>query len=71
MIMYNWSVDENYLKKFPRQYKVWRLEQLLSYGLGQEKLDKKEVIIHWDFLKKRLDPNRRRFIEFLLWGKLS
>lgn len=69
--MYNWSVDENYLKKFPKQYKLWKLEQILSYGLGDEKLDKKEVIASWDYLKKRLDPNRRRLIEFLLWSKQS
>lgn len=69
--MYNWSVDEEYLKKFPRQYKLWRLEQMISYGLDGQKLDKKEVINNWQKLKKRLDPNRCRFLEFLLWGKQS
>ena len=69
--MYNWSVDESYLKKFPKQYQLWKLEQMLSYGLDGEKLDKKEVIKHWPKLKHRLDPNRRRFIEFLLWNKQS
>lgn len=54
---------------FPKQYKLWQLEQRLSYGLDGEKLDKKEVIANWDFLKKRLDPKRRQLIEFLLWPK--
>lgn len=67
--MYNWSVDESYLKKFPKQYKLWKLEQMICYGLDEEKLDKREVIKHWDKLKDRLDPNRRQFIEFLLWNK--
>ena len=69
--MYNWSVDEKYLKKFPQQYKLWKLKQIISYGLDGEKLDKEEVINNWDGLKNRLDLNRRRFLEFLLWNKQS
>lgn len=64
--MQNWSVDENYLKKFPKKYRLWRLEQLISYGLDGEKLDRKEVIANWDWLKKRLDPERKELIEFFL-----
>lgn len=69
--MHNWSVDEKYMKKFPEKYMLWRLEQMISYGLDGEKLDKKKVIIHWDYLKKRLDPQKRKYIEFLLWPKQS
>jgi len=69
--MYNWSVDENYLKKFPKKYRLWRLEQMLSYGLDGEKIKRRELLTHWEYLKKRLDPQRRRFLEFLLWNKLS
>ena len=68
--MYNWSVDEKYIRRFPKQYKLWRMEQMLSYGLDGEKLDKKETIANWNYLKKRLDPKRRQLIEFLLWPKL-
>jgi len=67
--MYNWSVDEKYLKKYSQQYKLWRLEQLISYGLDGQKLDKKEVLDNWSELKNRLDPQRRQFLEFLLWNK--
>lgn len=69
--MYNWSVDETYLRKFPKQYRLWKLEQMLSYGLDGEKVDKKEVISNWNYLKKRLDPQRLRLLEFLLWPKQS
>lgn len=69
--MYNWSVDENYLRKFPKQYKLWKLEQILSYGLNGEKINKKEVISNWDYLKKRLDSQRLKLLEFLLWPKQS
>ncbi len=69
--MYNWSVDEEYMKKFPKKYRLWKLEQMISYGLDGEKLDKKKVIANWSYLKKRLDPDRRKFLEFLLWPKQS
>jgi hypothetical protein len=67
--MKNWSVDENYLKKFPGKYKLWRLEQQLSYGLEEnERINRKELIKYWPRLRSRLDPNRLNFIKFLLWG---
>lgn len=69
--MYNWSVNEKYMKKFPEKYKLWRLEQMISYGLDGEKLDKKKVITNWNYLKKRLDPQKRKYLEFLLWPKQS
>lgn len=69
--MHNWSVDLKTLEKYPQKYKLWRMEQMLSYGLDGEKLDKKEVIANWNYLKRRLDLKRRQLIEFLLWPKLS
>lgn len=69
--MNNWSVDVGYLKKFPAKYRLWKLEQMLSWGLGGEKISKKEVIKNWDYLKNRLDTGRRELLEYLLWRKLS
>lgn len=67
--MKNWSVDENYLKKHPRQYKIWQLEQKISYGLDKgEKINREELLKFWPQISSRLDPNRREFIKFLLWG---
>jgi len=69
--MYNWSVDEKRFKRqHPKQYKLWRLTQLINYGLDGEKLDRQEVIAAWPKIKTDLDPYARRAIEFLLWGKL-
>ena len=69
--MYNWSVDEELMKKFPKKYKLWRLEQMISYGLDGDKLDKNEIVANWNYLKKRIDPQRLKYIEFLIWPKLS
>jgi len=65
--MKNWSVDENYIKKFPKAYELWKLEQMISYGLDKgEKLERDGVKKNWLYLKTRLDPNRAKYIEFII-----
>lgn len=64
--MYNWSVDEKQFKKEdPEGYKIWRLEQMINWGLGGEKLDESLVRKYWHRLF--LDPVKRQYIFFLLW----
>lgn len=66
--MHNWSVDEKAFKKAdPEGYKIWRLQQLINYGLDGEKLSRKEVKKYWS--KLYLDPATREYLEFLLWPK--
>lgn len=67
--MFNWSTDTTELKKYPEKYAIWRLEQLINYGLDGEKLDKKQLIKYWD--KLRIDPHYKKYLEFLLWPKQS
>lgn len=69
--MYNWSTDEEKFKKEnPKKYKLWRITQLINYGLDGEKLDREEVKKAWPKIKDQLDPYKRRAIEFLLWQKV-
>ena len=68
--MINWSTDEKeFKKKNPKEYKIWRLTQLINYGLGEEKLDRKEVINAWSKIKDLLDPHKAVYLEYLLWHK--
>ena len=68
--MINWSTDEKRFKKEnPKEYKLWRLTQLINYGLDGEKLDKKEVKKAWPRIKGQLDPNAKVYLEYLIWGK--
>lgn len=62
--MRNWSVDESELKKDPEKYAIWRLEQLINFGLDREKLDGRQLRQYWPRLQ--LDPARKRFLELLL-----
>ena len=66
--MYNWSVDKKKFKKeHPKNYKLWRLTQLINYGLDGEKLDRVEVKSAWSKIKDRLDPHLKNYLEFILW----
>ncbi len=62
--MYNWSTNTKYLKKFPQKYIVWKLESLINFGLGKDKIDKKELIRN--FNKIKIDPQKKKFLKFLL-----
>lgn len=68
-IMHNWSVDTTELKKDPQKYAVWRLEQLVNFGLDGEKLDRRELEKYWPLLN--LDANKKNYLSFLLWPKQS
>jgi hypothetical protein len=61
--------EEKFKKKNPKEYKLWRLTQLINYGLDGEKLDRKEVKAAWPKIKDRLDPNTKVYLEYVLWGK--
>lgn len=67
--MKNWSVDEKKLKKYPDKYKIWRLEQLINFGLDGEKLKKNDLKKYWPQIKDNLDPHKKLLLEFLLWDK--
>jgi hypothetical protein len=68
--MINWSTDEKKFKKEnPKEYKLWRLTQLINYGLDGEKLDKNEIKHAWPKIKNRLDPDSRKVVEFFVWGQ--
>lgn len=68
--MYNWSTDEEYLKKFPEEYEKWRLLQLINYGLDGEKLNLKSLRKWWTEIKPEiLDPKVKYYIQkFILNG---
>jgi len=68
--MYNWNTDITKLKQHPEKYEIWKLEQLINYGLDGEKLDRKKLKHFWFQIQDKLDPYKKRALEYLLWGKL-
>jgi len=66
--MKNWNTDTTKFKT-KLSKKIWELSQKINYGLGGVALNLREVKDNWTLLKKELDPNRARMIEYLVWGK--
>jgi hypothetical protein len=67
--MHNWSIDTNKLKKDKKQYAVWRLEQMVNFGLGGKKISRKELKKYWGVLD--LDCNKKNYLRMILWPKQS
>lgn len=66
--MYNWSTDTTKFKT-KESKTIWELEQMINFGLGNSRLDRKNLKKYWD--KLNLDPDRKKFIEFVIWDKRS
>ncbi|MBI2628216.1 MAG: hypothetical protein HYW71_02160 [Candidatus Niyogibacteria bacterium] len=62
--MRNWSTDAKELKKNPEQYAIWKLEQMVNFGLQGEKLNRQLLEKYWD--KITIDPSRRRYLRHIL-----
>lgn len=68
--MYNWSTDTSELQKNPEQYTIWKLEQLINYGLNDEKINKRELKKYWTSLNI-FDPARKKYISLLIDEKTN
>ena len=66
--MRNWSCDLKGLgKRSKKALRQFILEQKINYGLGGNRLSKKQLLALWNELN--IDPLRKRFLAFLLWPK--
>jgi len=62
-----WDYNKKEYKKQMDKDPIWRLERLINFGIGGEKIERKvlEKYIH----KIKIPENRRAFLELLLWNK--
>jgi len=67
--MYNWSTDTARLQKNPEKYTIWKLEQLINFGLNGETIKRKVLRKYWDTIK--IDPQKRNVLASWLWQKQS
>lgn len=65
--MYNWSIDTKKLSRDKKTFNIWKLEQMINFGLGGKKLKKIELKKYWPLIK--IDPHRRRLLSLFLNGK--
>ncbi|MEK7553191.1 MAG: hypothetical protein AAB504_00655 [Patescibacteria group bacterium] len=62
-----WDYDIKKADQNAEQFIIWKLERLINYGLGNEKINENLLKKYWDKIK--MPENTRIFFEFLLWGK--
>ena len=62
--MKNWSTDTSELQKNTEKFSIWRLEQLINFGLGEEKIDRNELKKYWDVIN--IDPFKRKFLSLFV-----
>lgn len=62
--MKNWNTNIEILKKDPEKYAIWRLEQLINFGLDGEKISEQELKKYWD--KIQVDPSKKAYLKTLL-----
>lgn len=62
--MYNWSIDEKKLQEQGEDYIIWRLEQMVNFGLRNERISEAVLRRHWQDI--HIDPARKKFLTILL-----
>ncbi len=62
--MKNWSTDTTELEKDPEAFAIWKLEQLINFGLDGEKLKMSDLKKYWDVLN--IDPFKKNFLATFL-----
>lgn len=63
--MYNWNTDVSKWNKRSSSFIIWKLEQLINFGLNGQKLNLQQLKKFWPQLT--LDPQRKKFMELTLW----
>ena len=62
--MHNWAVDINKLKKHKKEFEIWKLEQMINYGLNGKKINKS---LAKKYLSKlNIDSHKKEFLNLLI-----
>ena len=67
--MYNWSTDEKTLSKDKEKHAIWKIEQMVNFGLNGEKINAADLSKYWS--KLNIDPSRKKFLNLLLYGNFD
>lgn len=62
-----WDYDQKNQKAQAAADPIWKLERMINYGLEGEKLKRAELEKYLPQLN--IAPERRAFLELLLWNK--
>jgi hypothetical protein len=62
--MKNWSTNTKKLRKDKDKFTIWKLEQLVNFGLGKKKIKKSELKKHWKVIN--IDLAKRKFLSLFV-----
>ncbi len=62
--MRNWSVDIKKIRKNKEKYAIWKLEQMVNFGLEGKKIKRSELKKYWKILN--IDPAKRKFLSLFI-----
>lgn len=61
----HWSIDTTELKKDKDAFTIWSLEQCINWGIGEGKINKKDLLKYWDQLD--IDVFKRKALYLALF----
>lgn len=64
MYMKNWSTNTKELSKNTDKFTIWKLEQLINFGLGRKRLSLMELRKYWNIID--IDPFKRKFLSLFV-----
>ena len=62
--MKNWSTNTKKLKKDKDKFAIWKLEQMVNFGLSGKKIKKSELKKYWKVID--IDPAKRKFLSLFI-----
>lgn len=62
--MKNWSTDTKKLRSDKDKFAIWKLEQLVNFGLGRKKIRKSDLKKYWKVIN--IDPSKRKFLSLFV-----
>ncbi|MEI6238041.1 MAG: hypothetical protein WCP15_00725 [bacterium] len=62
--MKNWSTDTKELEKDAEKLVIWKLEQLINFGLDGSKLKAGDLKKYWNVIN--IDPSKRKFLATII-----
>lgn len=62
--MKNWSTNTKKLRKDKEKFTIWKLEQMVNFGLGKKKIKRSELKKYWNVID--IDPLKRKFLSLFI-----
>ena len=63
--MKHWSVNTKELEKDTDAFTIWKLEQRINWGIGEDKIERSNLLKYWDEIN--IDTFKRQALALALF----